>query len=82
MTFCTFDCSLQYDTLVTIVTQLKESPREVTFDLAGRAEYRDPERMERTVYVSPLSTNVTPEMIKVCVGTACLLTIFFTVYRK
>ena len=57
---------LQYDTLVTIVTQLKESPREVTFDLAGRAEYRDPERMERTVYVSPLSTNVTPEMIKVC----------------
>ena len=57
--------SLQYETLVTIVTQLTECPREVTFDLARRAEYRDPERMERTVFVSPLSTNVTQDMIKV-----------------
>lgn len=56
---------LQYETLVTIVTQLKEAPREVTFDLARRAEYRHPERMERTVFVSPLSMNTTPDMIKV-----------------
>ncbi len=56
---------LQYKTLVTIVTQLSECPREVTFDLAGRAEYREPERMERTVFVSPLSTNVSPDMVKV-----------------
>ena len=44
---------------------LKECPRQVTFDLAARAEYRDPERMERTVYVSPLATNVTQDMVKV-----------------
>ena len=44
---------------------LKECSREVTFDLAARAEYRDPERMERTVYVSPLVSNVTPDMVKV-----------------
>ncbi|XP_064385052.1 uncharacterized protein LOC135333952 isoform X2 [Halichondria panicea] len=56
--------SLLYETLVTIMTQLNECPREITFDLAGRAEYRDPERMERTVFVSPLSTNITPDMIK------------------
>ncbi len=57
--------SLQYETLVIIVTQLNECSREITFDLAGRAEYRDPERMERTVFVSPLSTNITPDLIKV-----------------
>jgi len=55
----------QYETLVTIVTMLKECSRKVTFDLATRAEYRDPERMERTVYVSPLAANITPDMVKV-----------------
>ena len=55
----------QYDTLVTMMTMLKGCPREVTFDLAARAEYRDPERMERTVHVSPLATNVTTDMVKV-----------------
>ncbi len=46
------------------MTILKECPREVTFDLAARAEYQDPERMERTVYVSPLTANVTPDIVK------------------
>ena len=44
---------------------LKDAAREVTFDLSARAEYLDPERLERTVYISPLAANVTPEMIKV-----------------
>ena len=44
---------------------LKEAVRDVNFDLSARAEYRTPERMERTVYVSPLSANVTPERVKV-----------------
>ncbi len=43
---------------------LRECSRAVTFDLAARAEYRDPERMERTVYVSPLPTNITPDIVK------------------
>ena len=55
----------QHDTLVTIVTTLKEAACEVDFDLSARAEYRIPERMERTVYVSPLAANITPEMVKV-----------------
>ena len=55
----------QYDTLVTIVTTLKSCVRAVTFDLAARAEYKAPERMERTVYLSPLAANVTPDMVKV-----------------
>lgn len=59
----------QYETLVTIVTMLKECSRKVTFDLAARAEYRDPERMERTVYVSPLAANITPDMVKVSLKT-------------
>ena len=56
---------------------LKECARSVTFDLAARAEYRDPERMEKTVYVSPLAMNVTPEMVKVscdyCIEVMCLM---------
>ena len=40
----------------------------MTFDLSDRAEYLDPERLERTVYISPLAANVTPEMIKVHYG--------------
>lgn len=44
---------------------LKEAARKVDFDLSARAEYRIPERMERTVYVSPLAANVTLEMVKV-----------------
>ncbi len=63
--YCHMPCILCSETLVTIVTQLNECSREITFDLAGRAEYRDPERMERTVFVSPLSTNITPDLIKV-----------------
>jgi hypothetical protein len=51
--------------LVTIVTTLKEAACEVDFDLSARAEYRIPERMERTVYVSPLAANIRPEMVKV-----------------
>ena len=57
--------TLQHDTLVTIVAMLKDAAREVTFDLSARAEYLDPERLERTVYISPLAANITPEMIKV-----------------
>lgn len=56
--------SLQYDTLVTVVTTLKSCVRAVTFDLAARAEYKAPERMERTIYLSPLAANVTPDMVK------------------
>ena len=48
-----------------LVTILKEAAHEVDFDLSARAEYCIPERMERTVYVSPLAANVTPEMVKV-----------------
>ena len=55
---------MQYETLVTIVTMLKESSRSVTFDLAARAEYRDPERMERTVYISPLKFSTTADALK------------------
>ena len=43
---------------------LKESSRSVTFDLAARAEYRDPERMERTVYISPLKFSTTADGLK------------------
>ena len=55
---------MQYETLVTIVTMLKESSRSVTFDLAARAEYRDPERMEHTVYISPLKFSTTADSLK------------------
>ena len=54
--------------MVTIVAMLKDAAREMTFDLSDRAEYLDPERLERTVYISPLAANVTPEMIKVHYG--------------
>ena len=56
----------QYTTLVNAVSMLKESAREVQFDLAGRADYLDPEKLERTVYVQPLAANCTKEMVKVC----------------
>ena len=56
---------LQYDTLVTIVGLIQESRRTIKFDLFSRAQYLDPDRMERTVYVSPIAANVTPEMLKV-----------------
>ena len=46
------------------MTILKECSRQVTFDLAARAEYRDPERMERTVYMSPLPISTTPDAMK------------------
>ena len=64
--------AFQHDTLVTIVAMLKDAAREVTFDLSARAEYLDPERLERTVYISPLAANVTPEMIKVGLVTIIL----------
>ena len=51
--------------MVTVVTTLKSCVRAVTFDLAARAEYKAPERMERTIYLSPLAANVTPDMVKV-----------------
>ena len=50
---------------MTIVGLLQNSSREIQFDLSARAKYLDPERMERTVYVSPLAANITPEMVKV-----------------
>ena len=73
--------------MVTIVTTLKEAACEVDFDLSARAEYRIPERMERTVYVSPLAANITPEMVKVtnfcqglCIG--IIENIKFSPFRK
>ena len=54
------------------MTILKESAREVDFDLSARAEYRIPERMERTVYISPLAANVTPQMVKVSISIVIL----------
>ena len=46
---------------------LQESRRSIKFDLSSRAQYLDPERMERTVYVSPLAANITPDMVKVSI---------------
>lgn len=46
---------------------LQEAPRTIHFDLESRAQYLHPDRMERTVYVSPISANVTPDMLKVCI---------------
>ena len=71
----------QHDTLVTAVAILKEAAREVDFDLSARAEYRNPERMERTVYISPLAANVTAEMVKVSSAALSLdLCMFITSY--
>ena len=50
------------------MTVLKQAARVLDFDLSARAEYRIPERMERTVYISPFAANVTPQMVKVCVN--------------
>ena len=55
------------------VAMLKESAREVQFDLAGRADYLDPEKLERTIYVTPLAANCTKEMVKVCVCVCVLV---------
>ena len=57
----------QYTTIVSTVSLLKGSPREVQFDLASRADYLDPDKLERTIYVKPLAVNCTKEMLKVCV---------------
>lgn len=56
--------SLQYETLVSVASLLQESRCSIKFDLSSRAQYLDPERMERTVYVSPLAANITPDMVK------------------
>ena len=53
---------------------LQEAPRTIHFDLESRAQYLHPDRMERTVYVSPISANVTPDMLKVCIK----IEIYFT----
>ena len=57
----------QHTTIVSTVSLLKGSPREVQFDLASRADYLDPDKLERTIYVKPLAVNCTKEMLKVCV---------------
>lgn len=44
---------------------METSSREISFDLYSRAKYLDPGRMEKTVYVSPIAANVTPEILKV-----------------
>ena len=55
-----------------IVSLLKDGAKEIDFDLTERADYLDPEKLERTVFVSPLAANVTKEMVKVCKMYVCL----------
>eukprot|EP00761_Pharyngomonas_kirbyi_P011781 gb/GECH01011807.1/.p1 GENE.gb/GECH01011807.1/~~gb/GECH01011807.1/.p1 ORF type:complete len:1284 (+),score=343.94 gb/GECH01011807.1/:1-3852(+) len=40
------------------------SKHNIEFDLAELAEVKDPERQERTIYITPLPENVTEQMIK------------------
>ena len=56
--------NLEYETLVTIVGLVRDSPKHLEFDLSRRAEYLDPERIERTIYLTPLAANITLEMVK------------------
>ena len=55
---------LEYETLVTIVGLIKDAKKPLYFDLSRRAEYLDPEKIERTVYLTPLAANISPEMVK------------------
>jgi hypothetical protein len=57
--------SLQYETLISIVGLIKGADKDIKFDLYSRAQYLHPDRMEKTVYVSPIAANVTPEILKV-----------------
>jgi Ran GTPase-activating protein (RanGAP) involved in mRNA processing and transport len=56
--------SLQYETLISIVGLIKGADKDIKFDLYSRAQYLHPDRMEKTVYVSPIAANVTPEILK------------------
>lgn len=42
----------------------QQGPKGLVFDLAKLVEVKDPERMERTVYLSPLPGTVTEQQIK------------------
>ena len=62
--------NLEYETLVTIVGLIRDSTKHLDFDLSRRAEYLDPERIERTIYLTPLAANVNLEMVKRLLYTA------------
>ena len=62
--------NLEYETLVTIVGLIRDSTKNLEFDLSRRAEYLDPERIERTIYLTPLAANVSLEMVKRMLYTA------------
>lgn len=42
----------------------QKGPKGLVFDLAKLVEVKDPERMERTIYVSPLPGTITEQQIK------------------
>ncbi|KAI6655121.1 Ubiquitinconjugating enzyme subfamily protein [Oopsacas minuta] len=62
--------ALEYETLVIIVGLIRDSTKHLEFDLSSRAEYLDPERIERTIYLTPLAANITLEMVKRLLYTA------------
>lgn len=47
-----------------ISSMLTLAARGIVFDLSKIVEFKDPERQERTVYITPLPCNVTETMIK------------------